>query len=197
LSAGIGSDRLSTAVLAAESIGELAATGRRFDLVLSDFGVLNCAVDDQPPGRIDVDSPRTGRPPALDAVLVGMAAVLPPGGRALLGVMGPTVPWEWLWFLAHRDPARATRRLRRTPRWRDSPLQYPRAATLQAAAADHGLVAVRVDALGALVPPPFAEGWARRHPATLARLERAERRWSTSRLLVAAADHYLVELVRR
>ncbi len=175
--AGVAADRLTTAVLAAESVGELAP-GTRFDVVLANFGVLNCVVE-------------------LDTVLSGVAAVLRPGGRVLLGVMGPTVPWEWAWFLARGDPGRARRRLRRSPSWRGRPLRYPRARTLRAAADRHGLRTVRVDALGALLPPPFAEAWAERHPATVARLERVERRWSTSPLLVAAADHYLVELVRR
>src|SRR6478735_5967407 len=53
---------------------------RSFDGVLSNFGGLNC-VDD------------------LAGVAPSLAAATRPGARALLCVMGPTVPWEWAWFL--------------------------------------------------------------------------------------------------
>ena len=65
-----------------------------FDGALSNFGGLNC-VDD------------------LAGAARGLAAVLRPGARVLLCVMGPAVPWEWGWYLAHGQPRTAMRRLRR------------------------------------------------------------------------------------
>jgi hypothetical protein len=52
-------------------------------------------------------------------------------------------------------------------------------------------------ALGALLPPSYAEPWAARHPRLLARLDRWERRWETLPPLPWLADHYLLELERR
>ena len=42
-----------------------------------------------------------------------LAAKLRPGAAAVLCIMGPAVPWEWVWFLARGKPAAAFRRLRR------------------------------------------------------------------------------------
>ncbi len=170
------SDLVSTEVLALEDLGRLADRGQRFDAILSDFGGLNCVTDLRP-------------------VLKGMAGVLEPGGVALLVIMGRLVPWEWSWFLGHRQPRQAARRLVRQPQWREQPLRYHRIGEVKAAAAP-GLRAVRVDALGALVPPPYSEPWARNHPALVTRLNRMERRWSTNPVLLRTADHYLMELRR-
>jgi hypothetical protein len=55
----------------------------------------------------------------------------------------------------------------------------------------------RVWALGVLVPPPYAERWARKHSRLLAALAAAERRierWPGAALL---ADHYVLEITRR
>ena len=55
----------------------------------------------------------------------------------------------------------------------------------------------RTAAIGALLPPTYAEGWAARHPRTVAWLDRWERRLETWPPLPWLADHYLVELERR
>jgi hypothetical protein len=54
----------------------------------------------------------------------------------------------------------------------------------------------RVSALGALVPPPYAEEWASRHRGLLEALERWERRLETVPPLPWLADHYVLELQR-
>ena len=55
----------------------------------------------------------------------------------------------------------------------------------------------RAAAVGALLPPSYAEDWAIRHPRLVARLERWERRWETLPPLPWLADHFLLELERR
>src|ERR1700734_944247 len=61
---------------------ELDAFGEGpFDGVLSNFGGLNCVRD-------------------LRACARTLAAKLRPGAAAILCIMGPAVPWEWIWFLA-------------------------------------------------------------------------------------------------
>jgi SAM-dependent methyltransferase len=148
-----------------------------FDGVLSNFGGLNCVSD-------------------LGGVARGLAALLRPGARALLCVMGPAVPWEWGWYLAHRQPRKALRRFRRagTP-WRGLTIRYPSIGAVRRAFAPH-FAQRRVSAVGALVPPSYAEPWAARHPRLLAALDRWERRAETMPPLPWLADHYLIELER-
>jgi ubiquinone/menaquinone biosynthesis C-methylase UbiE len=148
-----------------------------FDGVLSNFGGLNC-VDD------------------LQAVAYGLAAIVRPGGRALLCLMGPAVPWEWAWYLAHGQPRKAMRRLGNGgSRWRGLTVHYPSISKLRRAFAPH-FMQRRVSAVGALAPPTFAEPWAARHPRWLAALDRVERRSETVWPLPWLADHYLIELER-
>lgn len=175
-SAGM-SDRVRTGLLALEDLGTFTPESDSFEGILSNFGGLNCVVD-------------------LGLVIRSMAQLLEPRGRAVLCIMGPTVPWEWAWFLAHGEPSKAIRRLHRDPQWQGRPLRYPSVATLRRLAAANFLVD-RVSALGAIVPPPYAEQWAQRHAEAIRRLNSTERRWETNRLLTRCADHYLVELVRK
>lgn len=148
-----------------------------FDGVLSNFGGLNC-VDDMPD------------------VARGLAAITRPGARVLLCLMGPVVPWEWGWYLAHGERRRAMRRLRREgAMWRGLRIRYPSIGRTRCAFAPH-FVQRRVSALGALVPPSYAEPWAARHPRLLATLDRLERGAETIWPLPWLADHFLIELER-
>lgn len=148
-----------------------------FDGALSDFGGLNCVNDFAGAGR-------------------ALAARLRPGAVAVLCVMGPVVPWEWGWFLGHGQPGKAFRRF--APggvEWRGLRVRYPSIRSLRRALAP-GFRVRRVAALGALLPPPYAEGWAGRHPGLVDRLDRWERRLETVPPLPWLADHYLMELER-
>lgn len=149
----------------------------QFDGVLSNFGGLNC-VDD------------------LTGVAAGLAGLVRPGGRALLCVMGPLTPWEWGWYLARGEPRKAFRRLRHggTP-WRGLTIRYPSIGALRRAFA-LGWRLTRVSAVGALLPPSYAEGWAAQHPRLLAGLARWEGRLAALPPLPWLADHYLAEFVR-
>ena len=112
----------------------------------------------------------------------------------MLCVMGPVVPWEWVWFLGR---GKAFRRL--TPggvEWRGLRVRYPSIRALRRALSPSFRMR-RVAALGALLPPPYAEGWAARHPGLIDRLDRWERRFETVPPLPWLADHYLMELERR
>jgi len=147
------------------------------DGAFSNFGGLNCVAD-------------------LGGVAHALAALLKPGARVVLCVMGPLVPWEWAWFVAHGQPAKAVRRLAPNGApWRGGTVHYPSPRTLRRAFAPR-FVQRRVGPLGLLLPPTYAESWARRHPALLARLDRWERRLETWSSLAWLGDHYLVELER-
>jgi SAM-dependent methyltransferase len=148
-----------------------------FDGALSNFGGLNCVGD-------------------LRIAARGLAAKLRPGATAILCIMGPLVPWEWIWFLGHGDPRRAFRRLRRGGAlWSGIPIRYPSsAATAQAFAPQFRVL--RVSAVGALLPPPYTEKRMGRYPRIIAALDRVERRFDTVWPLPMLADHYLLELER-
>lgn len=148
-----------------------------FDGALSNFGGLNCVAN-------------------LGPVAAGLAACLRPGAMALLCVMGPLLPWEWAWFLRRRQPAKAFRRLRRGGvGWRGLTIRYPSIAALRRAFAPWFRLR-RASAVGALLPPSYAEGWAARHPRLLSQLNRWERRLEALPPLPWLADHYLLELER-
>jgi SAM-dependent methyltransferase len=148
-----------------------------FDGLLSNFGGLNCVAD-------------------LRAIARPLARKLRPGAVALLCIMGPAVPWEWLWFLARGNPSRAFRRLRRDgTQWSGMTVRYPSIGTARRAFAPE-FRALRVSAIGALLPPPYTEKWLGRYPRALALLDRMERRLETKPPLPMLADHYLLEMQR-
>ena len=155
-----------------------AGAGRHFDGAFSNFGGLNCLSDLRPLAR-------------------SLASCLRPGAPLLLCVMGPLVPWEWIWYLGKGDPGRAFRRLRRGGvAWRGLTVRYPSIrATRRAFAPDFRTV--RAGAVGALLPPTYIEEWTRRHPRLLSALARWERRLERVPPLPWLADHYLIELERR
>jgi SAM-dependent methyltransferase len=148
-----------------------------FDGALSNFGGLNCVAD-------------------LRAAAAGLAACLRPGAVAVVCVMGPLVPWEWAWFLGHGQPARALRRLRPGgAHWRGLTIRYPTIGRVRRALAPAFRLR-RAAAVGALLPPSYAERWAARHSGLLRRLARWERRIETWPPFPWLADHFLLELVR-
>lgn len=164
-------------VCRAEDLLDVVDPHRPFDGALSDFGGLNC-VDD------------------LHDVARQLAIALRPGAPAVLCVMGPVVPWEVAWFLAHGDPRRAVRRWRGATEWRGLTIRYP-SAWATARAIEPWFEVRRRWALGVLVPPSYVEAVAARHPAALARLDRWERRIEQWPAAVALADHYVLEVERR
>ncbi|HEX9732106.1 MAG TPA: class I SAM-dependent methyltransferase [Thermoanaerobaculia bacterium] len=153
-----------------------ADPGGPFDGALSNFGVLNCVDDLAPVAR-------------------ALAASVRSGGRAVLVVMGPLVPWEWLWFLARGRPRDAFRRRRRGGvAWRGQQVRYPSPRTVRRTFRP-AFRARRTSAVGALLPPTYAESWAARHPRLIDGLDRWERRVECQ--LAWLADHYVLELERR
>ncbi len=154
----------------------LAVRERSFDGALSNFGALNCVED-------------------LEAVAETLAAAVRPHGRVVLCVMGPLVPWEWVWHLLRGRPRTGFRRLRSGGvAWRGLTVYYPSIGELRRTFA--GFRATRIAALGTLLPPTYAESWAAAHPRLIAGLDRCERQLETWWPLPWLADHYLIELER-
>jgi hypothetical protein len=131
----------------------------------------------------------------LGAAAEALGSLLRPGAPLLLCVMGPLVPWEWLYFLGRGEPRKAFRRFARGGvEWRGMTVRYPSIGTLRRTFAPW-FRCDRVAAVGALLPPTYLEAWTVRHPRLLATLDRWERR--CERLLPWMADHYLMELAHR
>ncbi|MBV9441116.1 MAG: class I SAM-dependent methyltransferase [Acidobacteriaceae bacterium] len=148
-----------------------------FDGALSNFGGLNCVQD---------------LPPAARA----LADCLRPGAVALLCVMGPLCPWEWIWFTVHRQPSKAFRRLKRDVKWHGLPIYYPSIRSMRRAFSPMFRL-LRASALGALFPPPFAESFALRRLALCEKLYACERALENLPPLPSLADHYLLEFQRQ
>lgn len=148
-----------------------------FDGMLSNFGGLNCIGDFRAAAR-------------------ALSGKMRPGAVAILCIMGPHVPWEWLWFLAQGRPARAFRRLhRRGASWAGLTIRYPSIRQMtQAFAPEFQLM--RSSALGALLPPPYTGAVLGRLPHLVRGLNRLERHLETLWPLPQLADHYVLELRR-
>jgi hypothetical protein len=133
-----------------------------------------------------------------------LACLLRPGAIFASSVMNRVCLWEIAWGLTHLRPQEAFRRLGRgrieaglaTPGGRLTvPTRYYRPGTLARAFSPHfELRSVR--GLPALLPPPYLEHLARRHPALIARLEALEVRLRDRFPFRSLGDHFLVTLVR-
>lgn len=169
-------DRVAVRHLAIEQLHALVPEGP-FDGVLSNFGAFNCMSD-------------------LGATARQLAVCTRPESRVLLCVMGRLVPWEWVWYLRQGSPGKAFRRLHRGGAvWRGVRVHYPSIRVLRNVFAP-AFRFERVSALGALLPPTYAETWAQRHAGLVQRLAAWERRFESVPPLPSLADHYLLELVR-
>jgi len=169
-------ERIEFRVLRMESLEELRAEAP-FDGVFSSFGAINCVAE-------------------LAPLAQRLAGMLPEGSPLLFVTMGRHVPWEWLWFGARGEFAKAFRRLPRAgAMWRGTRIFYPRPTEL-AAALRPAFATEQVRALGSILPPSYAMDWLNRRPALLRRLAALERRMTGSPLAASLADHYILEARR-
>jgi SAM-dependent methyltransferase len=174
LAAGVA-DRVEFQVLPMESLHTLPRE-RRFDGVFSNFGAVNCVSD-------------------LAVLSHALSARLVADAPLLFVVMGRHVPWEWAWYLARGDRARAFRRLRpEGVEWRGLRIHYPTPSDLARSMAPH-FRARRRAGLGFALPPSYASGWLDRSPRLLSLLSRFER--TASRFTAGLSDHYVFEAACR
>jgi SAM-dependent methyltransferase len=151
---------------------------RPFDGAYSNFGALNCVAD-------------------LGGVARSLAPLLRPGAPLVVVLMGRSVPWEWAWHLTHGAPRTAFRRYsRRGVPWRGLTVFYPTTRAVRKALAP-GFDLRGMRAIGALLPPTYAGGWAGRHPRLFEALDRTERRLEAVWPLPLLADHILFRFERR
>ena len=149
------------------------------DGVYSNFAALNCVADLRPVAR-------------------ALAALLRPGGRAVLVLFGPLPPGEVLVQLLRGDPAAAVRRLgdgAAPARLGGVPFQvwYPGPRRVRRAFGPE-FRAVRTRGVGVFVPPSAAEPWISRHPWAVGVLERLDRLAEAP--LAWLGDHVVLDFER-
>lgn len=150
-----------------------------FDGVVSNFGALNCLPD-------------------CSELAATLHRWLRPGGRAVVVVMGPVCLWEWVWYGLRLRPRTALRRLRSgrpVPVGPDASIRvwYPSPGRLKDQLRPW-LEPRETLAIGALVPPPYAESVTRNRPGLLRSLARFDDRHAHR--LAWMSDHYLLVLDR-
>jgi SAM-dependent methyltransferase len=164
----------SSATFERISLAEFGSRGQTFDVVISNFGALNCV------------------PLADWARLV--PALLTSGGRAFVSVMGQRPEPE-----AWRDRSEASPRGANTSvEIGGSPMtvHYDTVGDIISALEPYAAVE-RVEALGCLVPGPQYQDFGRRHPIGVGLLAMGEALVRTWPVVRGRGDHTLVEFRRR
>lgn len=189
LAAGVG-DRVTLTQLDLEALqGTTSIDGQesdvlrhRYDGVMANFGPMNCVGDRQ-------------------VFANNIAAIVRPGGKVVLVVMGPICPWEIVWRLGHGQARTAFRRLRsghdahvgdgETVR-----VWYPSMQRLRREFEPHFKV-LESAGIGLLLPPSAMGGLVDRAPRLFGILANIDRRLAGTLIWRCLNDHYLVVLERR
>jgi len=175
MAAGLGS-KIETRLF---DLNAPAALEGSYDLVLSNFGAINCAMELAPLAR-------------------RLREAVAPGGAVALVAMGRFCAWETLWY-GLRGKAAAVRR------WSGAssadiggekiPIRYwsPR----DIAAAFAGFAVEAVHPVGVFLPPSDLFSRVERHPALFRRLAAWEARAFPHAALAHVADHHMTLLRRK
>jgi len=171
-------DRVDVHHLGIHEIDRLAPS--TFDVVCSNLGPLNCVTDLESAARLIADRVR-------------------PGGIFIASVIGRICPWELALYAARRDWPRM--RARFAPKLTPVPLEgrtawtrYYTPAAFERTFAAVGLEPVERRTLALLTPPPYLQGFAARHPAATAVLQRLDDAIGGWPGLREMGDHFLVAM---
>ncbi len=156
--------------------------GRVFDGIYSDLGPLNCVPD-------------------LPGASRACSALLKPGGKLIVSVIGRVCPWELAYYALRGDWNRA--RLRSASQAVPVDLNHHRVWTryysprefCRAFAGEFELDGYR--SLGLFLPPPYLVRSIERAPAFFAPLAWLDERLGAWPLLRDSGDHFLMVLTRR
>ena len=163
-----------------ENLGHIAAN--QFDLVLSNFGGLNCTLNLTRVGRQVADR-------------------LKPGGYFIAVVMPSFSLWETCSFAIRREFTKAFRRLKRTGRETQlngiSFMVYYYSPGQVARAFSAGFEVIETFSLNVFSPPPHAWKTAKRFPALTAGLEAIDDKLCRLPVLRSIGDHCVVVLRKR
>jgi SAM-dependent methyltransferase len=171
-------DRVDVLHLGIQELDRLSPA--RFDAAYSNFGPLNCVPDPAAAARLIADRLRRG-------------------GVLVASVIGRVCPWEIALYLARGDWSRARIRFReglvavpldgRTV-W----TRYYTPTAFEQIFAAAGFTRVSLRTLGLLVPPPYLQAFAARHPTLVGALQRVEDRVGAWPAVRAWGDHFLIVL---
>ncbi len=156
------------------SIEECGLLSESFDVVLSNFGALNCVED-------------------LEALAEPFARLVRPGGYLMLCLIGRCCVWEAAWASLRMQPSKAFRR------WRKSLMSslgvrvfYHSRRRLEAAFSP-AFTLVDWRGIGFAVPPSYVTGLS---GSTLRKMDALDRRVAHLPLLRGLSDHRLFIFVR-
>jgi SAM-dependent methyltransferase len=154
-----------------------------FDGAYSDLGPLNCVPD-------------------LTAAARSIAARLKPRGLFVASIIGRICPWEIALYGARRDWERLKIRFSRefvpVPFYgRTVWTRYYGPAEVERSFRPAGFEQLSLRALGLLLPPPYLEGFATRHPGILRALESLEDAVAAWPGLRRMGDHFLIVMRKR
>ena len=167
---GRAADRVEVAV---ESLESWAGADDAFDVVVSNFGALNCVPDLQP---------------AIDR-LVGACR---PGGHIVLVVMGRCAPWEVAGGIRHRDGDR----IRRRTRGHAGEVSYWSPRAVSRAMGERAQLVV-VESLGWALPTFAQRQVVDGRPRTLRALAWLDRAMARPLGRIGVGDHWIGRWTRR
>lgn len=149
-----------------------------FDAAYSDLGPLNCVPDLRDAARLTAERRRTG-------------------GMLIASVIGRVCPWEVALYASRGDWMRA--RVRFSRLFVPVPLngrtvwtRYYAPGEFEATFAAAGFERVSLRAMGLLVPPPYMQAFAERHPHLISWLQALEDRVAGRPGFRAWGDHFLI-----
>jgi ubiquinone/menaquinone biosynthesis C-methylase UbiE len=156
--------------------------GKKFDVIFSDFGGINCL-----------------SPAQIDAFAKSVSGLLRKGGKLVLVIMGRKCLWERFYFRQKKQPEKMNRRLSKAPvraeingdhldTWYYSPEEIERAFL-------ENFHATRLHPVGIFIPPSYLDKWFIKRKWLLEILEFCEKVFAFP-ILANAADHYFIELVK-
>jgi SAM-dependent methyltransferase len=184
---GAAATRVTTRVIAARDIGELAREfgGGSFSGAYSSFGPLNCEPDLRP-------------------VASALAELVRPGGKVVISLLNRFCAWETLWHLARLQPRAAFRRwggraqatVRATSGDEKVTVYYWTPGMVEHLFQPH-FATVRRTALTWALPPPYLARLVRRRPGLFRRVGPLERRLASRWPFNSVGDHVLLEMVRK
>lgn len=165
--------------MANEELGGLRVE-EAFDGAFSNFSGLNCVSD-------------------LQLMARDLARLVKSGGHVLVCLWNRVCAAEIIWFLLHRQPKKAVRRLatETTARLGGTMIRvyYPTAGEVSQSFLPWFQLRER-RAVGLFVPPSYAEQAIRKHKRVLAKLEWMDRLCCEWPIFRDAGDHMLLEFVR-
>ena len=153
---------------------------KKFDLVFSNFGGLNCI-----------------NPQSLKKLLDKLPAILAPGGRFVAVIMPKFCLWESIYFLSKFQFRNAFRRW--TSQSVDANLQgllvktwYFTPSQVKDWATKFSIINMKP--VGIALPPSFLQAYFSKRRGFLVRLNKLEKRFGKWSSLSGMSDHYLIDL---